>query len=101
MTHVLNTGCNRGIGHGAMVKPEVTVGDGAVIAAGAVVTKNVAPYTIVAGTPARFLRLRQPPEIAEQLIALAWWDWSHVDLRNALPDFRRPKAEAFLEKSGG
>lgn len=86
------------IGHGAIVKPEVTVGDGAVIASGAIVTRDVAPYTIVAGTPARPLRDRQPPEIAERLIALAWWDWDHEALLDALPDFRALDAEAFLEK---
>ncbi|MEM1075446.1 MAG: DapH/DapD/GlmU-related protein [Pseudomonadota bacterium] len=86
------------IGAGAMIKPEVTLGHGAVVAAGAVVTKDVDPYTIVAGTPAKSLRLRQPSEIAERLITLAWWDWSHADLRKALEDFRSLKAEAFLEK---
>lgn len=86
------------IGHGAMIKPEITVGDGAVVAAGAIVTKDVAPYMIVAGTPAAPLRPRQPPEIAERLSALAWWDWSHEALREALPDFRAMHAEAFLEK---
>ncbi|MEM9232509.1 MAG: DapH/DapD/GlmU-related protein [Pseudomonadota bacterium] len=86
------------IGAGAMIKPEVTLGDGAVVAAGAVVTKDVDPYAIVAGTPAKVLRLRQPPEITERLIALAWWDWSHEDIRQALPDFRSLAAEAFLEK---
>lgn len=89
------------IGHGAMVKPEVTVGDGAVVAAGALVTKDVAPYTIVAGMPAAPLRPRQPPQIAERLIALAWWDWDHARLRAALTDFRHLTAAAFLEKHGG
>ncbi|PXW66371.1 hypothetical protein C7964_10913 [Loktanella sp. PT4BL] len=89
------------IGASAMIKPEVTLGHGAVVAAGAVVTKDVAPYTIVAGTPAKTLRLRQPRDIAERLIALAWWDWSHDTLRDALPDFRVMTAEAFLEKYGG
>jgi len=86
------------IGHGAIIKPEVTVGHGAVVAAGAVVTKDVAPYTIVAGCPAKPLRERQPPAIAERLIALAWWDWDHARLRHALEDFRALGAEAFLEK---
>lgn len=86
------------IGHGAMVKPEVTLGHGAVVASGAIVTKDVPPYTIVAGTPARTLRLRQPPEIADRLIALAWWDWDHARLREALTDFRTLKAEAFLDR---
>jgi len=86
------------IGAGAMVKPDVTLGHGAVVAAGAIVTKDVAPYTIVAGNPARVLRLRQPADIAERLIALAWWDWTHDDLRRTLTDFRALSAEAFLEK---
>lgn len=89
------------IGASAMIKPEVTLGHGAVVAAGAVVTKDVDPYTIVAGTPATPLRLRQPRAIADRLIALAWWDWSHAALRGALEDFRALDAAAFLEKYGG
>lgn len=89
------------IGHAAQIKPEVTVGHGAVVASGAVVTKDVAPYTIVAGLPAQPVRARQPAEVAERLIALAWWDWDHDRLRAALPDFRALGAEAFLEKHGG
>jgi hypothetical protein len=89
------------IGHGAIIKPEVTLGHGAVVASGAVVTKDVAPYTIVAGTPARKLRDRQPPAIADRLIALAWWDWPHDGLRAALEDFRALTAEEFLERYGG
>ncbi|AUC54436.1 chloramphenicol acetyltransferase [Sagittula sp. P11] len=89
------------IGHGAMIKPEVTLGHGAVVASGAVVTKDVAPYTIVAGTPARVLRLRQPEAIADRLIALAWWDWPHDRLRQTLDDFRTLTAEAFLDKYAG
>jgi phosphonate metabolism protein (transferase hexapeptide repeat family) len=89
------------IGHGAMVMPDVTVGHGAVIAAQAVVTKDVAPYTVVAGVPAKPVRRRHAPEIAERLIALGWWDWDHARLRAALADFRSLPAEAFLEKHGG
>ncbi|MEM7376133.1 MAG: DapH/DapD/GlmU-related protein [Pseudomonadota bacterium] len=89
------------IGHGAMVKPDVTLGDGAVVAAGSVVTRDVAPYTIVSGTPASVLRPRQPAATAERLMALAWWDWSHAVLRERLIDFRTLDAEAFLEKYGG
>ncbi len=89
------------IGHAAQVKPDVNVGHGAVVAAAAVVTKDVAPYTIVAGTPATLLRPRQMPDIAERLIALAWWDWDHARLRKALIDFRALSAEAFLEKYDG
>ena len=86
------------IGNGAMIKPEVTLADGAVVASGSVVTRDVGPYEIVAGTPARHLRYRQPTQIAERMIALAWWDWSHDKLRETLPDFRTLSAEAFLDK---
>jgi phosphonate metabolism protein (transferase hexapeptide repeat family) len=86
------------IGHGAIVLPGRRIGIGAVVAAGAVVTKNVAPYAIVAGNPARVVRQRFTDAIAERLIRLAWWDWSHERLRAALPDFRRLPIESFLTK---
>ncbi|KQI73654.1 chloramphenicol acetyltransferase [Loktanella sp. 5RATIMAR09] len=100
-SRIAKIGHDTWIGAGALIKPEVMLGHGAVVAAGAVVTKDVAPYTIVAGTPAKTLRLRQPRDIAERLIALAWWDWPHDTLRDALPDFRMMTAAAFLEKYGG
>lgn len=86
------------IGHGAIVKPEVTVGHGAIVASGAVVTKDVAPYMIVAGVPAVPLRARFSAPVAERLMALAWWDWDHGRLRAALDDFRALPVEAFLER---
>lgn len=86
------------IGHGAIVKPEVSIGAGAIVASGAVVTKDVPPFMIVAGCPAAPLRPRFPPRIAERLLALAWWDWDHACLRAALEDFRSLRAEAFLDK---
>ena len=84
-----------------MIRPEVTVGDGAVVASGAVVTKDVAPYQIVAGVPARPLRERFSTGIAERLIALAWWDWDHATLRARLDDFRALPIATFLEKYEG
>ena len=89
------------LGHAAQVKPEVTVGHGAVVGAGAVVTRDVAPYVIVAGNPARIIRRRLPEPVAERMMALAWWEWEHTRLRAALEDFRALTAEAFLEKHGG
>ncbi|WP_170610395.1 chloramphenicol acetyltransferase [Ruegeria arenilitoris] len=86
------------IGHAAIIKPEVTIGHGAVVASGAIVTKDVAPYTIVAGVMAEPIRRRFSMDISERMTALAWWDWSHDRLREALSDFRTLKAEAFLEK---
>ncbi|MEI6099356.1 MAG: chloramphenicol acetyltransferase [Alphaproteobacteria bacterium] len=89
------------IGHGAIIKPDVTIGAGAVIAAGAVVTRDVAPYMIMAGVPATPLRARLAPAIADRMLALCWWDWPHSVLRHALMDFRALTAEAFLEKYQG
>jgi phosphonate metabolism protein (transferase hexapeptide repeat family) len=89
------------IGHGAIIKPEVTLGAGSIVASGAVVTKDVPPYMIVAGVPAAPMRPRFAAGIADRLMALAWWDWDHARLRTALPDFRALKAEAFLEKYHG
>ncbi|MBS0517799.1 MAG: chloramphenicol acetyltransferase [Proteobacteria bacterium] len=89
------------IGHGAVVLAGVPVGTGAVIAAGAVVSKPVDPYTIVGGIPARVIKRRHPEQVAERLMALAWWDWPFERLKAALPDFRNLSAEAFLEKHAG
>lgn len=89
------------IGHGAIILPGRSIGTGAVVAGGAIVTKDVAPYTIVAGNPAKPIRRRFPEHIAERLLALAWWDWEHARLREALEDFRKLPVEAFLEKHGG
>lgn len=89
------------IGHGAIIKPEVTVGIGAVVASGAVVTKDVGPFMMVAGCPAKPLRARFSPDIIERLLVLAWWDWDQQRLRAALMDFRSLKAEEFLEKHQG
>lgn len=86
------------IGHGAIIRPEVTIGHGAVVGAGAVVTRDVPPFAIVAGVPAKIIRWRQPEDIADRLIALAWWDWPHDFLGYALQDFRSLQAAEFLEK---
>ena len=74
------------------------IGHGAIVGAQAVVTKDVPPYAVVAGAPARHIKWRHPREVADRLQALAWWDWTHEELRTALPDFRALSAEAFLEK---
>jgi hypothetical protein len=88
------------IGHGAIVLAGRSIGTGAVVAGGAVVTRDVAPYTIVAGNPAKPIRRRFAPEIADRIEKLAWWDWDHETLRRALPDFRALGVEAFLERHG-
>ncbi len=86
------------LGHGSTILPGVTVGNGAVIGAGAVVSRDVAPYTIVGGVPARLIRERFDAATGNRLDRLAWWDWSHERLRDALDDFRALDIEAFLAK---
>ena len=98
--NVVAVGHDVWIGHGATITPGVSVGNGAVIGAGAVVTHDVAPYTIVAGVPARPLKARFAEGIGARMDALAWWDWQHAALRAALDDFRQLSAEAFLDKYG-
>lgn len=63
------------IGTNALVLSGVSVGDGAVVAAGAVVTHDVPPYAVVAGVPARVIRMRFAPEQIESLRRIAWWHW--------------------------
>jgi phosphonate metabolism protein (transferase hexapeptide repeat family) len=89
------------IGHGAVIMPGVTVGNGAIIGSNAVVTKDVAAFAIAVGVPARTIKQRFSDNVAGRLDALAWWDWEHDKLHQALPDFRTLGIEAFLEKYEG
>ncbi|TPJ32389.1 DapH/DapD/GlmU-related protein [Mesorhizobium sp. B2-8-3] len=86
------------IGHGAVIMPGVAIGNGAVIGANAVVTHDVAPYTIVAGVPAKPLRQRFPAAVAARIDALAWWDWTPEKLASAIPDMQAVPIEAFLDR---
>jgi hypothetical protein len=89
------------IGRAAIVLAGRRIGTGAVVGAGAVVTRDVDPYAIVGGNPAKPIRPRFAPAIAERLIRLAWWDWPHKRLRAALDDFRALPVEAFLDRHEG
>ncbi|WP_187971003.1 DapH/DapD/GlmU-related protein [Aquibium microcysteis] len=86
------------IGHGAVILPGVTIGNGAAVGANAVVTKDVAAYTIVAGSPARVLRARFAADVVARLEALAWWDWPKERLFEAVPDMQVLSVEAFLDR---
>jgi phosphonate metabolism protein (transferase hexapeptide repeat family) len=86
------------IGHGAIVLPGVSIGDGAAIGAGTVVTKDVPPFTVLAGVPGRVVRPRFPPEVVAALLRIAWWDWTHERLGAALADFRALDAASFCRK---
>lgn len=85
------------IGHGSIILPEVNIGIGAVVGAGSVVTKDVPPYGIVVGNPARLIRYRFEPQQREALLNIQWWDWSHDCLKERLEDFSLP-IQDFIDK---
>jgi hypothetical protein len=86
------------LGHGVIVMPGVSVGNGAVIGSGSVVTKNVAPFMVAAGVPARAIRPRFPQEIALKLEKIAWWDWPYEKIRECFDDFK--DLRCFLARHG-
>jgi phosphonate metabolism protein (transferase hexapeptide repeat family) len=89
------------IGHGAVVMPGVRVGDGAVVGANAVVTRDVEPFAIVAGVPARRLRWRFSEPVRRRIEGLAWWNRAMPDLVEMVPDMQNLRIEDFLDKWEG
>ena len=84
------------IGAGTIVLDGVAIGDGVVVAAGSVVTRDVTPYTIVGGVPAKLIRKRFDDDTIERLRAVEWWNWPDEQLRRSADLFRQGDVDAFL-----
>jgi phosphonate metabolism protein (transferase hexapeptide repeat family) len=95
-THKCVIGHDVWLGHGAIIMPGVQIGTGAVIGSGAVVTKNIAPYQIAVGVPAKPIRQRFPDAVVEKLLRIAWWDWDRQMLETHFNDLF--DIEAFIKK---
>ncbi|KAB0483012.1 hypothetical protein F7Q91_01545 [Vibrio chagasii] len=101
-TKPLSIGSDVWIAAGSVVTRGVCIGDGAVVGANSVVTKDVPPYAIVAGNPAKIIKYRFSTEIIELLLTIRWWDWplekirKHYEMISNTPSIK--ELEKFLRK---
>lgn len=94
--HQCNIGHDVWIGHGATIMAGVTIGTGAVIGSGAVVTKDIGPYEVAVGVPAKVIKKRFPQHIIDSLLASEWWNWDRKTLEKRFQDLYN--VEQFVEK---
>lgn len=85
------------LGSGAFILSGVTIGSGAIVGANATVTRDVPPYAIVAGNPAKLIRYRFAPDVIEKLLAVAWWDWDDASICRAVPILQSGDIEALFQ----
>jgi acetyltransferase-like isoleucine patch superfamily enzyme len=86
------------IGRGARVRSGVTIGDGAVVGGYAVVTRDVRPYAVVVGVPARETRRRFDDEQVDALLRIAWWQWSMDAIERSVPQLCSGDVDAFIRE---
>ena len=82
------------IGYDAVIMAGVTIGDGAIIGTRAVVTKDVEPYSIVGGVPAKEIRKRFSPEVIKKLREIQWWNWPIEKIQSSIPDIQSGNVDA-------
>ena len=92
----VNIGNDVWLGFNATVLSGVIIGDGAVIGANSLVTKDIPPYAIAAGQPARVIKYRFTPEQIEQLLVIQWWNWPEEQVRAAAPMLSSDNIDFFL-----
>jgi acetyltransferase-like isoleucine patch superfamily enzyme len=95
---IVNIGNDVWIGANVYIKNGVSIGDGAVIAAGSVVTKDVDPYAIVGGAPAKLIRFRFEQEIIDRLLMIQWWNWNDEQLQKYHAFFVQIVTKDLLDK---
>lgn len=86
------------IGEGAIIMSGVTIGDGAVIGTSSLVTKDVLPYQIVAGIPARHVRMRFSASQIAELLRIKWWDWDEEKVSGAAELLMQPDVDKFIKR---
>lgn len=98
MQQVVTLGHDVWLGHHVTVMPGVTIGNGAVVGSGAVVTRDVEPYAVVVGVPARKIRMRFSDTVICGIESTHWWEWDHDTIRERLADFN--DISGFIQKYG-
>ena len=89
------------VGRYSLILGGVTIGDGAVIGAGSVVTKDVPPYAIVGGNPAKLIRYRFTEEQRQALLQIRWWDWPRAQVLEAVPRLADSDVDGFIAWASG
>lgn len=92
----ITVGSDVWIGTDVMIFSGVTIGHGAVIASRSVVTRDVPPYAIVTGSPAKVLKYRFQQQIIEQMLQIRWWEWDDDKIRKTVPLFSSTNIEEFI-----
>jgi virginiamycin A acetyltransferase len=88
------------IGYEAVILSGVKIGDGAIIGARAVVTKDIPPYTIVGGVPAKVIRKRYDDETIQRFCQIKWWDWQDEQIKQAIPLLMNGRLDELFESQG-